>query len=361
MDVDNGCLAASHSRRCSVVSSNDALCREPSKNCDVSRSAARLAVATTAFNNIAATTSGVVDHNSAHHNGQPQPNSSELSLLQPFSILLAPLLVYSLLFVVFCLAIYLCSSHLIVFPRTYAYELTSSNVPYLLMHSSSSHLFRSNATMASMVVRNQSTLPPSDFTSAKVKIQRSINFNFDAQTQSQYSPFKILAILPEENAPMITLALRDATSKWERSDKHDSPFNTQFITEKSKFKLNHSRKKKPSSRNGSSSSSVNVPWIRASEIPLLIDSEPATNDTERILTSVCSWIKFHQPALVLSFLDYERNFYVSLVAETARIPFVSMTQNYQKEIDSIDFLDLSVSLLALIVLEGNRRVLIFQT
>nr|XP_046909690.1 uncharacterized protein LOC124491120 [Dermatophagoides farinae] len=80
---------------------------------------------------------------------------------------------------------------------------------------------------------------------------------------------------------------------------------------------------------------VQLSPLRASDIQLTVYSEPIQNDTERILTSTCEWIKIHKPALILSLLDPYRSFYVAMIAQQSLIPFISMTQNYQNEINPI--------------------------
>ncbi|KAI2809651.1 hypothetical protein BLOT_000802 [Blomia tropicalis] len=75
--------------------------------------------------------------------------------------------------------------------------------------------------------------------------------------------------------------------------------------------------------------------IRASDIPLVVISEPANNDTERLLTFVCEWITANNPIIVLSLLDKERNFFASQATLSAGIPLVSLTQSYRNEISTI--------------------------
>ena len=146
-----------------------------------------------------------------------------------------------------------------------------------------------------------------------------------AQAQIQYPTFTILAILPEENAPAITRALREAQTNWEASG-HTSAFKQPFTnTHMSRSKL----------RQQQHQDQQQMPVIRASDIPLVVNSEPAINDTTRILAVVCEWIVVHKPAIVLSLLDRDRNFYASLVAQFAGIPFISLTQTYRNEISTI--------------------------
>jgi hypothetical protein len=141
--------------------------------------------------------------------------------------------------------------------------------------------------------------------------------------QNRYPTFTILAILPEENAPLITRALRDAQAKWEVSE-HISVFATERPNS-----FSRSSNRPPASIGNS------IGLLRASDIPLVVYSEPANNDTERLLSSVCQWISVHQPVMVLSLLDKQRNFYASLVAESTGIPFVSLTQTYRNEISTV--------------------------
>ncbi|KAH9423219.1 hypothetical protein DERP_003496 [Dermatophagoides pteronyssinus] len=130
--------------------------------------------------------------------------------------------------------------------------------------------------------------------------------------------FIILALLPAENAPLITRALRDGQSKWEIS------------THKSDYWFNDNDNDK-----NQTVMATNIQQLRASDLQLTIYSEPIENDTERILQSTCEWIKIHKPAIILSLLDNYRSFYTSLIAEHFQIPFISMTQNYQNEINQI--------------------------
>lgn len=156
------------------------------------------------------------------------------------------------------------------------------------------------------------------------------------QAQIRYPTFTILAILPEENAPYITRALRDAQAKWEVSG-HTSTFGIHRDTPLPKTRDRNMKSKQQQAQQ--------LPVIRASDIPLVVYSEPANNDTERILSSVCEWIAVHNPTLVLSLLDKQRNFYASLAAQTAGIPFVSLTQTYRNEINTVsDDHQLEVSL-----------------
>lgn len=151
--------------------------------------------------------------------------------------------------------------------------------------------------------------------------------------QVRAAPFTILAILPEESAPLISTALRDAQSAWEVSD-HASAFSVRpgAASSSSSGRTYSSASLRPSKV---AATLARLPPITAASIPLEVYSEPANNDTSRLLTSVCEWIDVHRPMMVLSLLDRERNFYVSLVAEEAGIPFVSLTGSYRNEITAL--------------------------
>ena len=144
------------------------------------------------------------------------------------------------------------------------------------------------------------------------------------------APFTILAILPEESAPQITTALRDAQSAWEVSE-HASAFSVRpgasssLSADTPTYSSASLRPSKVAAALG------RLPPITAASIPLEVYSEPATNDTGRLLTSVCEWIEVHRPMMVLSLLDRQRNYYASLVAAEAGIPFVSLTGSYRND------------------------------
>ncbi|KAH7638591.1 hypothetical protein HUG17_2624 [Dermatophagoides farinae] len=150
------------------------------------------------------------------------------------------------------------------------------------------------------------------------------NDNIESSSSSSTTiikQFTILALLPGENAPLITRALRDGQSKWEIST-HRSDYWNEFINKTGMSSMNNNN-------------NVQLSPLRASDIQLTVYSEPIQNDTERILTSTCEWIKIHKPALILSLLDPYRSFYVAMIAQQSLIPFISMTQNYQNEINPI--------------------------
>lgn len=152
-------------------------------------------------------------------------------------------------------------------------------------------------------------VPNSNLTSSPAsRVSSLLRQSRASDTKIIHPPFTILALLPEEEAPSITRALRDAQAKWEES-----------------------RQQQPQPRN-----------ITTSIPPLAVYSEPANNDTERILSSICEWINIHQPVLMLSLLDTRRSFYASLVAQSAQIPFVSITQRYQVDSVSASFIILSL-------------------
>ena len=147
------------------------------------------------------------------------------------------------------------------------------------------------------------------------------------------APFTILAILPEESAPQITTALRDAQSAWEVSE-HASAFSVRpgAISASSSLGDTPTLYSSASLRPSKVAAALGrLPPITAASIPLEVYSEPATNDTGRLLTSVCEWIEVHRPMMVLSLLDRQRNYYASLVAAEAGIPFVSLTGSYRND------------------------------
>lgn len=151
--------------------------------------------------------------------------------------------------------------------------------------------------------------------------------------QVRAAPFTILAILPEESAPQISTALRNAQSAWELSE-HASAFSVRpgAATSSSSSGTYSSASLRPSKVAASLS---RLAPITAASIPLEVYSEPANNDTSRLLTSICEWIDVHRPMMVLSLLDRERNFYASLAAQEAGIPFVSLTGSYRNEITAL--------------------------
>ena len=171
----------------------------------------------------------------------------------------------------------------------------------------------------------------------------------NANPQTQYQPFTILAILPEEDAPLITRALRDAQSRWEVSGHSTSTISNQLKNTAHQHHHHHASTMSPHSNfnnnNDNNSNTFPVPTIRASDIPLTVYSEPTNNDTERIISSVCEWITIHNPVLLLSLLDQQRAFYASIVSQAAGIPFVSLTQRYQSEVDLVTSETIQVRLL----------------
>jgi len=179
----------------------------------------------------------------------------------------------------------------------------------------------SNGTIARLLARQPRAPPPLPPPSALSLPQEPI----------RYPTFTILAILPEENAPLITSALREAQAKWEVSG-HTSAFATNRPSTSSGG--GYKRSSKVNNNNYQYNPNL-MQIIQASDIPLMVYSEPANNDTERLLTSVCEWIAVHNPVMVLSLLDKERNFYASQVAQSTNIPFVSFTQTYRNEINTI--------------------------
>lgn len=114
----------------------------------------------------------------------------------------------------------------------------------------------------------------------------------------------VLALLPEEHAPWLSAVLRGSQAKWEKSNQTSELGGAP-----------HHRKFSSSAWDGN--------------LGLTVYSEPANNDTERLLATVCEWIQIHQPDVVLSLLDPPRSFYAAMVARSAQVPFVSMSQRYQ--------------------------------
>jgi hypothetical protein len=123
---------------------------------------------------------------------------------------------------------------------------------------------------------------------------------------NRYPPFQILAILPQEQAPQISRELRRALAEWEVS-KHSS-LSSNLVR------------------------SVNsVSGMSVSDIALIVSPMPVSNDTHRILSSLCDALEIHNPSIVLSLLDRPRNFYAAMIAESASLPFISLTQEYRQE------------------------------
>ena len=119
---------------------------------------------------------------------------------------------------------------------------------------------------------------------------------------NRYPPFQIVAVLPAEQAPQISRELRRALAEWEVS-KHSS-LTSNLV--------------------GSAANSV-------SDISLFVSPMPITNDSQRIVSSICDALEVHNPSLLLSLVDQSRNFYASMIADSVSLPMLSFTQQYRHE------------------------------
>lgn len=111
---------------------------------------------------------------------------------------------------------------------------------------------------------------------------------------NRFPPFQILAALPQEQAPQISRELRRALAEWEASNR---------------------------SSNVASFGSV-------SDVSLFVSPVPVSNDTQRIL---CDALEIYNPSIILSLLDRQRSFYAAMIAQSASVPFISLTQEYRQE------------------------------
>lgn len=119
---------------------------------------------------------------------------------------------------------------------------------------------------------------------------------------NRYPPFQIVAVLPSESGPQISRELRRALAEWEVS-KHSS----------------------------FTSNSVVSAANSASDISLFVSPIPITNDSQRIITTICSALEANNPSVMLSLVDESRNFYAALIAESVSLPILSFTQQYKLE------------------------------
>ncbi|XP_054162601.1 glutamate receptor ionotropic, NMDA 3A-like [Oppia nitens] len=120
---------------------------------------------------------------------------------------------------------------------------------------------------------------------------------------NRYPPFQILAILPEEEAPQISRELRRALAEWEVT-KHSALLTT----------------------------SNNMPAISVSDISMFVSPIAVTNDSQRIMSSLCEALEVHNPSVILSLVSEPRSFYADIIAETTSLPFLSLTQQYRQEL-----------------------------
>lgn len=120
---------------------------------------------------------------------------------------------------------------------------------------------------------------------------------------NRYPPFQILAVLPSESAPQISRELRRALAEWEVS--RHSPLTSNSVV-----------------------SAANS----ASDISLIVSPIPITNDSQRIIKSICSELEANNPSLLLSLVDTSRNFYAAMIAESVSLPMLSFTQQYRHQL-----------------------------
>ena len=132
---------------------------------------------------------------------------------------------------------------------------------------------------------------------------------------NRYPPFQILAVLPSESGPQISRELRRALAEWEVS-KHSSLTSNSVV------------------------SAANS----ASDVSLFVSPIPISNDSQRIITSICSALEANNPSMMLSLVDQSRNFYVSMIAESVSLPILSFTQQYRLELWPQVCLTLSLTL-----------------
>lgn len=145
---------------------------------------------------------------------------------------------------------------------------------------------------------------------------------------NRYPPFQILAVLPSEQAPQISRELRRALAEWEVS--------------------------KHSSLTSNSVGSANS----ASDISLVVSPIPVTNDSQRIVSSICDALEVHNPSLLLSLVDQSRNFYAAMIAESVSLPMLSFTQQYRQEL-SLEVSPQTLYLYLLYNLMKANQILLF--
>lgn len=136
----------------------------------------------------------------------------------------------------------------------------------------------------------------------------------------QLPQFRILAAIPNEYAPQMSRELRQGISRWHTINKPDGK-NDRLNPSISGSGFNPSL-----TRSKNAGKDVLHP-----EASLHLSLLPLGNDTLHLLTHMCESMENNNPSLVLSFLDPTKTYYMSMMAENAAVPLITLSSMYREE------------------------------
>lgn len=148
-----------------------------------------------------------------------------------------------------------------------------------------------------------------------------------AQTSSISLPkFRILAVVPNEKAVLLSRELRTAVARWHTIQRELSTQGSPSTSRAGHF---------PGSLGFSvsgiaTSSSSRDANLSADDTSLILSPIPAGNDTQRLLESMCQSFEIHNPSLILTLLEPRRTYYLKMIAKKVDVPILSLSSEYRE-------------------------------
>ena len=165
-----------------------------------------------------------------------------------------------------------------------------------------------------------------------------IKLTNSSSSTSSSSIFQILAVIPDEQHQFIARSLLRAVIEWQSQfDKKVSSTSSLSLLSVSSSSIHPSSSSslnqfqfQPTFQRGAVQSGASVTSL-PSDFRLLLSSVPVSNNSQRTIAMLCDQIEIHNPSLILSLLDRKRSFYAKMIAQSASVPFVSLTRDYVGE------------------------------
>uniref|UniRef100_T1KUV2 Uncharacterized protein n=1 Tax=Tetranychus urticae TaxID=32264 RepID=T1KUV2_TETUR len=151
-----------------------------------------------------------------------------------------------------------------------------------------------------------------------------------AQTSSVSLPkFRILAVVPNEKAVLLSRELRTAVTRWHTLQRELSAQGS--LSTSSTSRAAHFPGSLGFSVSGmGTSGSPRDTNLSPDDTSLILSPIPAGNDTQRLLESMCQSFEIHNPSLILTLLEPRRTYYLKMIAKKVDVPILSLSSEYRE-------------------------------